>query len=69
MAYDKIPGCTDCGRTAHGGRTIEPSITPENARYEVRRADKSIGKFNSAVAAATFMRGHPGATLHTVREP
>lgn len=64
-----MPGCKGCAKTAHGGVTRDLiAETEPGDRYEVRDpAGDVIGSFTSAVAAATFMRGHPRTTLHTKR--
>lgn len=64
----KVPGCSDCPKTRAGGRSL--TIGAESSkRYQVRsKTGEDIGTpFSSVVAAATFMSGHPGATVHDIK--
>lgn len=71
------PGCKTCvgGRTARGGVGAELNLDGSE-RYEVRgpdgdafkRSDGQPARFRSAMAAAAFMRGRPGARLVELKE-
>lgn len=66
MVGSRPPGCTGCGKTPHGGRQLNLQETSPTDRYEVRQGGLPVGRFRSVVAAATFMAGKPGATVHTI---
>lgn len=46
-------------------RTVDPGNG--STAYEVRQDGVVLDVFRSAVAAATFSRGHVGATVHRVK--
>lgn len=66
MSYAKVPGCKDCGRTSHGGRTRD-LVVEQAQRYEVVADGEVIGRFASVVAASTFMRGHPRSVVRPIQ--
>lgn len=66
MVGAKVPGCADCAKTPHGGRTTDPSRDGSEERYEVRVDGEVVARYGSVLAASTFMAGRRGATLHPV---
>lgn len=65
-----IPGCSDCGKTSHGGKTKDMTVERE-PRYQVwsKEGDPVGVPFRSVTAAATFMRGYPGSKVVDLLSP